>query len=340
MKNSAIRMAILAGSAVLLVACDNGGGGSDPVTLETKSDGLRELSTSIGGAGLLVEYLDFPSSSADKRAKAVRPMANAKALPDCNTVTGSATYNGGAKDRDFKLLDPPVSGVRVDFDGQLRVNYEQNDCYGEDDSISEYFRADGNLEEGTGGSSEAAYYYYSAGSGNTPAYDLNESREDGELVFRQYLEYLGTIERLETPTRIVQAFRLSQKREFFERDERDTKLSFDLGDSNEPLRLVTTSDSLSVEGSYRYSTGFSGCKGGKVQVSTPSPGGIAFTDSMPSGGELRLRSGGSTASFSFNNDGGATLVINGGPGIVVTRDEVEAALVAESSPCVEDNNPL
>ena len=339
MRNSAIKVAILAGSTMLLAACNNGGGGdSAPVPLETKSDGLRELGTSIGGAGFLVEHLDFPSSSADRSAKASR--ANAKALPDCNTVTGSVTYSGGSKDRDFKLLEPAASGVRVYFDGQVRANYEQHECFGEDEGNSDYFRADGALEEGTGGSSDAVYYYYSAGSGDTPAYDLNESRQDGQLYARQYLDYLGTIERFETPTRIVQAFRLSQKREFFERDERDTKLSFDLGDGNAPLRLTTTSDSLSVEGSYRYSTGFSGCKGGKVEVSTPSQGGIAFTDSRPSGGELRLRSGGSTASFTFNNDGGATLVINGAPGIVVTPEEVEAALVAESSPCVEDNNPL
>ena len=340
MSNRAIKVALLVGSSMLLAACDNNGGGdgSAPVPLQTKSDGLRELGVSIGGAGALVEYLDFPSSAVGKRAKPLR--AKAKALPDCNTVTGSVTYEGGSKDRDFKLLDPPVSGLRVDFDGQARVNYEQHDCYGEDEGNSELFRADGALEEGTGGSSEAAYYYYSAGSGDTPAYDLLESRQDGQLVSRQLLEYLGTVERFETRTRIVQALRLDLKREFFDLDERDTKLSFGLGEGNEPLRLTTTSDSLSVEGSYRYSTGFSGCKGGKVEVSTPSQGGIAFTDSRPSGGELRLRSGGSTASFTFNNDGGATLVINGAPGIVVTPEEVEAALVAESSPCVEDNNPL
>jgi len=267
MKNSAIKAAILAGGVLLLVACDNGGGGEDdPVPLASKSDGLRELGMSIGGAGVLVEYLDFPSSSA--RAKQLP--AKATALPGCDTLTGGVTYAGGSRERDFKLLDPPVSGLRVDFDGQMRDNYEQHDCYGEDDGISELFRADGALEEGTGGSAEAAYSYYSAGAGDKPAYDLLESREDGLLVSRQLLEYLGTAERLETPTRIVQAFRLRLKREFFQLEERDAQFAFGLGDSAAPLRLTTTIDSISLEGSYSYSTGFSDCKGGKLRVSPPA----------------------------------------------------------------------
>lgn len=338
MKNGAIKLAILASGAMLLTACNNGGGGDDPVPLETKSDALRELSVSIGGAGALVERLDIPSGAKLARAKQLR--AKAAGLPDCDTLTGSVIYDNGSKDRDFTLLDPPVSGLRVDFDAQVRDNYEQHDCYGEDQSISELFKADGALEEGTAGTESASYYYYSAGSGDKPAYDLLESREDGQLVSRQLLEYLGTIERVETEDGIVQALSLRLKREFFEREERDTKLTYALGDGDKPLRVTTTSNSLSLDGSYSYSTNFSDCNGGQVQMSTPSAGGILFSDSRPSGGDLLLRSGGSSARFTFNNDGGATLVINGGAGIDVTPDEVEAALVAESSPCTEENNPL
>ena len=339
MKNGAIKVAILAGSTILLAACDNGGGGGDdPVPLETKSDALRELSVSIGGAGVLVEYLDFPSSSARAPAKQLR--AKAKALPACNTVTGSVTYEGGSKDRDFKLLDPRVSGLRVDFDGQVRDNYEQFDCDGEDQSISQLLRADGPLEEGTAGTSETSYYYSLAGSGDEPAYELLEWRDEGQIVFRQLIDQLGTIERVDTQTQIVQALLWRTKREFFELEQRDAKFFFSLGEGDEPLRLTTTSNSISVNGSYGYSTSFNDCKGGKLQVSTPSAGGITLTDDRPSGGELLLRSGGSSARFTFNNDGGATLVINGGAGIDLTPAEVEAALVAESSPCTEENNPL
>lgn len=339
MKNRAIKVAILAGSTILLAACDNGGGGGDePVPLETKSDALRELSVSIGGAGALVEYLDIPSGAKAARVKAAS--AKAAGLPDCDTQTGSVTYDNGTKDRDFKLLDPPVSGLRVDFDAQVRDKYEQHDCYGEDQSSSELFRADGALEEGTAGTESASYYYYSAGSGDKPAYDLSESRENGQLVFRQLLEYLGTVEKVETEDGIVQALSLRLKREFFELEERDTKQTYVLGDCDKPLRVTTTSGAILLDGSYSYSTNFSDCSGGQVQMSTPSEDGILFSDSRPSGGELLLRSGGSSARFTFNNDGGATLVINGGAGIDVTPAEVEAALVAESSPCAEENNPL
>jgi hypothetical protein len=342
MKNSAISWAILAGGTILLAACDNGGGGggSGPVPLATKSDGLRELGLSIGRYGALSQYIDFPSGSSARASSQQRPgqqLAKALEPADCGTIKGVASDEEGSRDRDFKLLSPAVSGVRVQFQRQNTDGYRQQDCYGEGDEIVELFRSEGAMEYGSSDELETGQYaYFSAGSGDKAAFTLNETYDEGQLGLRQLLEYLGTAESFESGEGTVYALRLRLKTERFQEGGIDYKASVGLGDREAPLRATVTGDSFELDGSYSYSSNNVGCEGGKVRVSTPSAGGIAVSDSRPVGGELRLQSGGSTASFSFNADGSATLVINGGTGISVTAEEVEDALSAESSPCAEE----
>lgn len=342
MKNGAIGLALLAGSTVLLAACDGGGGGDgEPVPLATKSDGLRELGLSIGRYGALSQYIDFPSGSSARASSKQRPgqrlLAKAAQLADCGTIKGGASDEEGSKDRDFKLLSPPVSGVRVQFQRQDTDGYRQQDCYGEGNEIVELFQSDGAMEYGDSDELEAGRYsYFTAGSGDEAAFTLNETYDEGRLGLRQRLEYLGTAESLETGDGTVYALRLRLRIERFQEGGVDYKASVGLGDSDAPLRATVTGDSFELDGHYSYRTNNAGCEGGKVRVSTPSPGGITVSGTTPVGGELRLQSGDSAARFTFNNDGSATLAINGGTGISVTAEEVEDAMAGEASPCAEE----
>lgn len=343
MKNRAIKVAILAGSAMLSAACNSNDGGDEAVPLETKSDGLRELGLSIGRYGALAQYIDFPSGSAGVRGKQLpgqQLRAKAAQLADCETIKGGASDEEGSRDRDFRLLSPPAIGVRVQFQRQITDGYQEQYCYGEDDGIVELFQSDGAMEEGSSQALDAGEYaYFTAGSGNRAAFTLNETYEDGQLAMRQRIEYLGTAESLETEGRTVHALHLRLKSERFQQDVIDAKVSVSLGDDDSPLRATVIPDSFELDGHYRYTTNYDNCGGGKVQVSTPSEGGITVGDGRPNGGELRLRSGGSTASFTFNGDGGATLVIDGGAGIAVTPEEVSGALNGETG-CVEESSDL
>lgn len=343
MKNRTLKVAILAGSTMLLAACNNGGdGGADPVPLETKSDGLRELGLSIGSYGPLSFYINFPSA-ASARASSKRlagPQLSAKALRpgDCDTIKGGASEEEGSKDRDFKLLNPPASGVRVDFQRQNTDGYQEQYCYGEGQEIVELFQADGITEYGSAETAAGQYDYFTAGSGDKAAFTLNETYDEGQLGIRQLIEYLGTVESLETEDGIFYGLRLRLKTERFQQGGIDYKLSANLGDNDAPLRAKVSGNAFELDGSYRYSSNNVGCEGGEVRVSTPSTGGITVNGTRPDGGELQLQSGGSTARFTFNDDGSATLVINGGTGISLTAEEVADAMAGESSPCAEESS--
>ncbi len=73
-------------------------------------------------------------------------------------------------------------------------------------------------------------------------------------------------------------------------------------------------------------------------MSTPSEGGITVSENRLTSGELRLSSGSSTARFTFNNDGGATLVINGGASIALSPEQVQDARQNVASECTEESS--
>lgn len=337
MKNSALKVVILAGSTVLLAACNNGGGGGDPaVKLETEGDALRELGLSTGN-GLMSQYINFPSGAATARSKAL----GAKAVnpANCNTVKGTESYQEGVKDRDFKLLSPAATGVRVEFSGQTNDNFQEQYCDGEGEEISVTLRQAGGASENGSGESEAGAYSYSTyGSGDEPAFELMEEYFNNELTYRQFTEQLGTAERFDSGETSVYGLLLRAKSEYFQQDGQDAKVSFGFGDGNEPLRATVDNDSFQLDGSYHYSTNLGTCSGGKVRVSTPSEEGITVGEPGLTSGELRLSSGRSTASFTFNNDGGATLVINGGASIALSPEQVQQARQNVAAECAEESS--
>lgn len=343
MKKSAIKVVILASSTMVLAACNNGGGDSDTVVkLETQSDSLRELGLSIGNGGLLSQFINFPAGEATARSKQL----GAKAVDpaNCDTIKGTDSYQEGAKDRDFKLLNPAVSAVRVQFSGYTKDNYQEQDCSGEDNENITLLQAGGATENGYGESETGEYSYSTYGSGDKPSFQLMEDYEGGELINRQLMEYLGTFERLDSEedseATSTYAMILRLKSEYFQQDGQDIKVAFGMGDGNEPLRAKVKSGSFQLDGSYHYSTNVSTCAGGKVQVSTPSEGGIKVSENRLTGGELRLVSGGSTARFTFKEDGGATLVINGGTAIELTAQEVLTARQSVAPECSQEDTDL
>ena len=341
MKKSAIKVVILAGSTMLLAACNNGGGGGEAkaVTLETQSDALRELGLSIGGNGALSQYINFPSGAALRSKQLSGAPVAAKAVDpaNCNTVKGTDSYQDGVKDRDFKLLSPAVAGVRVEFSGETKDKYQEQIC-SEDNSSVIFTQASGATENGSGETEAGLYTYFTAGSGDQAAFSLMEEYEEGELTRREFTEYLGTVEQFESEDGMSYGLNLRLKSEYFQQGGQDAKVSIGMGDGKAPLRAMVTSNSFTLEGSYSYSTNYSACQGGTLQVSTPSEGGISVSEGNLTGGELRLSSGGSTARFTFNSDGTATLVINGGTPTDLTAEEVRNARQNVSSTCTGEED--
>ncbi len=335
MGSKTFKAAAAAVSAILLAACGGGGGGGSslidppdtPLPLTTKADGLRALGLTLGGP--LSSYAELPIDVGMARAKSRghswtrKPSAKA-IVEDCDS--GNYRYEDGTKNRDFDLLSPAAKGISVYFEKGTNNNCK----YSYEEDGMRYVSLETGAKEN--GASEVLqsgkYEYFLTGSERAPVGELYQEFFNNQLVYEERTETYGTLERVLEQSQLRYGLRYTERFGLLQ-DGVQVALAWDLGRGNTPLRASVgrNGDWFKLAGSYAFGGSVESCKGGQVDLSTPSVGGVAVAGGQAVGGQLKIQAGTNAALYSFNNDGGATLTINGGTGISVSADEVRNAVL-------------
>ena len=313
-----------------LAACGGGGaGGNEPISLESKTDALRELGVATAALTELPDPL--PAAPAVAEAKRLGELPDfGRADGQCGEE-GTSVLSPGTKTRNFTLLQAPLSAVNVSFSREVSTN-----CM----SVAEApvprtgtLRYNGVFEQGSsatlGDGSRVGYITDGQGSNGYLAIYLQ--RLGTALIDTQIGTAFGTIEKRvasDGATDLSAVYGYSYDRE--DNTGNSPVRSFSvvqLGKSGLPFRKLEAGPDISLNGPYTYST--TGCAGGEVMVTTEETlkrdDGGEYVD-----GKLRLAIGQRFAVFDFNAEGGATLNLNGTTQ-VLTPTEVQAVL--DQSPC-------
>lgn len=319
--------AVVAAAALGLAACGGGGSSNSGFDLGSKA-GLVDAASVVSGAasfvaeeddggGLTAKSESRPASGGRKLARTasasrlqLRPAKSAapKATSTQNCDSGSTTTETASKNFNFSLFDS--QSRTVDF-----VRETENNC--------KYTYSNGGVETYTGvaefgTTSSEEFGYAQFGSGNTPSsysymetgYSTSESLL-GQVQFRStsVLDDVRTIATLKSA----------------EADGSDSyKLTASLGQGGAPLKVTSNSNGLlTIDGPVDIES--SECPGGKISITTLQPFDLSSTeegDSYAVGGSVRVQSGNSSVTFTYNADGSATYQTGSGSTGTLSRDEL------------------
>lgn len=327
-------------SVLLLSACGGGGGAgesegpSGAVVMDSKADALREFSLSgftlaiIGGS---IPDAGAGGGTAPAAAKSLgRHGSWGAALPqapesvakfgggqgpcpeggrsdftDAGSAAHSFVFFGNRNETvDFaKGLDSQC--IHAQQNGAMTTLQVYNGRH--ERGTSDIFNDGSELgyrREGVG--SERYTKQYEERQNGTPVYSVREDLR-GETEMQWFANGASEV-------RTIYSYRFS--------DSDDYTAQIDLGSGSTPFKGFHGGSSVRLDGTYAYHT--TECSGGRVVVSTLQPVTLDGNGN-PNGGQVRLVSGNSTATFSFNGDGSATLNLNGAT-LGVTPGEVQDAV--------------
>jgi hypothetical protein len=248
-----------------------------------------------------------------------RTTASPKAAQTTNcATTGTETVDSGTKVRHFAFF-----GVERMVGWVLSVSDNCSETFANGDGTTTTFASDGAEEDGQ---SSDQYYYAVLGSGNTPlTLALTEKNASGVTTGQLVSSTLGSIEEFDSSVADV---RIRASIDLSETAEGQTLTgSFVVGDGS-PMRLTTTSDNIvTIDGPLSYETSAPACPGGSEEFATLEPIPLDSND-YPVGGVLRITSGSSSVTVTFNADGSAALAFSNGTSASMTAAEVRAGVDA------------
>ena len=306
--HKSISASTMLGGVLLLSACGGGGGGgggnANPVKLETKADAVRELRLALAG-GPTGGFLNLPVD-----AKATGP-----SVQTCENG-GTSTYRADSKQRDFKLLDPAVPNVAVDYDSTDEVDCKSGFNGGPNRST---LVQNGYSEAGASGGGP---FYQSYGSGQTPWSQEVRNYVNDASSSSNKVEFLGTVEHLRGDNGFRRSGAMGKVRVTGSNaEEGPYEIEEQFGEPGTPFRAVYNNNVLSVNGVYAYHS--LKCPGGRVLVTTLQS--VALNAGQIFQGQVRLVSGSNTALVTLSG-GAATIQINGGTPMNLSQQEFRAAL--------------
>ena len=345
------RTTMLCGSLAVLTACgggDSAGDDREEFSLETKSGALVELGLAGGLLNDVPDALPVEELSAAKTLGGggrwgkvpVRDLAPASRPKAACALGGTRTVEGGSKNRSFPYFG--LGNTAVGFDRQVDANCELQ----AEDLPAGYTgveRYNGTIESGeaTAPGNGVRLGYRTAGTSNGSNRQIYIERlfvrpsNSNTIDYEEARGSFGTLEQRETSgavdVRAIYAYSLDS---LDTRNSRSEEYSsyVQLGDPDDELYFqgISDGDELQFNGPYSYET--SECEGGTVRVTTEDPLRVTTVNGnlYPVDGRIRLASGNRFAVFEFNDNGSATLNLNGTT-LSVSAAEVRAAI--DEPPC-------
>lgn len=359
MKKSTWTMIVLVCGA--LAACgggssggnNGGGGGGDESGLTSKEDAIREISAvsaflAIGGGGdtgaAASSETGSPKRSTTSGPNAPQTVARplvAKSLKDSLEVAcsmgGSRTFDVAAGEHAFEFFVTERRAVQV-------VVTEDEECLDESFGYAYYFN--GTFETGTeeqfledevfGQSVETQYAYSLFGDDDDPwiysmrtldgdtvvsSYTLYESYRDETRVERYPIEETDPAE-----YNYRYEYRIYGNSVYEEYDGNATiELGTFAGGDGAPLEIAfdEAAGETTIDGRISYSTAECGTRALTAETISPI---VSGPNDYPVGGQIRLDSGESQMTVSFDDDGGAGITFSNGGTTSLSSEEVRAAI--------------
>lgn len=321
------------GSLLALSACGGGSGGdgdsAEPFTLETKSGALRELSMAGSVLDGVPEVLDTAGATLAKSRSGswgkvpVRQFGGAR--PKANCPLGGSRNEVSVESRSFvyfNLQNAAVTATREDDDACLYAAPSNEIPPG----TTGVDRFNGRFEEGETAVVEGSKYGYVIDGTSNAAYFVTRTvSQNNREVYIEVDGSRGTIEQRE-PQGGGRDLRAVYRYSYNYDDSNESYFRLvELGQGTTPFtgQADANGGDIRFSGTYEYET--SECDGGRVVVSTEEP--INLSEGYPVDGRIRLTdSGGKFAVFTFSANGSATVSLNGGAPVSVSKTELENAI--------------
>ena len=326
--NTVRRLAALAivGS---VAACGGGsednaqsGGNNTDLTLNDKSDALKEIGVVSGIVdGISRGGFNVNSTKSSNQSKGLKSTkshfesatpSNKSRYKTVEQCSGGGTIdsNDGEKEYAFNLFDN--QSVSVNF-----FSFNGNNCVEQNGDST--FTYNGYSEFGyPNNEGSTSYFYYEDGKNGQPIVSEIESSS-----FNAKYSELGLGQEITTSTRFESREITTYSADITEDgDAYDATIS--LGKTGTPFVEIVTQNGTSVSGPFSYST--SECRGGSGTLSTPVVLTFDQDDGFLNGGQLKLVSGNSSATYTFNQDGSATYQLGNGASGTLSKDELSAAV--------------